>query len=87
MSLNHAYSTLLSTLHERSSLLAAPSATIPPSLNRTLQKQIDNFVKAALATGTNNGQMRDVEMKWERVEEGLDRDEEGRRVLLAAKDR
>lgn len=86
--LSHAYTTLLSTLHERSSLLAAPSATIPPSLNRTLQKQIDNFVRAAISPSiSSEEQKKDVKMKWDRVEEGLSREEEGRKVLLAAKDR
>lgn len=84
-SLSHSYTTLLSTLHERSSLLSTPSATIPPSLNRTLKKQIDTFARA-IADGMNVD-LADAKMKWERIEEALEGDEEGRKVLLAVRDR
>lgn len=86
--LTHSYGTLLSTLHERSSLLAAPSATIPPSVNRTLKRQIEAFARA-LQQDRSEGRLdrRDAQTKWERIEESLQGDEEGRRLLLAAKDK
>lgn len=88
-SLSHSYTTLLSTLHERSSLLSTPSATIPPSLNRTLKKQIDTFARA-IVDGSGSGgnvDLGDARMKWDRIEEALQGDEEGRKVLLAVRDR
>lgn len=84
-SLSHSYTTLLSTLHERSSLLSTPSATIPPSLNRTLKKQIDTFVRAIV--DGRDVDMGDAKMKWDRIQEALEGDEEGRKVLLAVTDR
>lgn len=87
MALSHAYTTLLSTLHERSSLLQAPSATIPPSLHRTLKRQIDSFAKAVERSGGGQDEQKDVRMKWERIQEALERDEDGRKVLVQARDR
>lgn len=87
-SLALSYATLLSTLHERASLLAAPSSTVPPSLNRTIKRQIDAFARAVEgAKLSSNAEWQDARMKWERIEEGLQADEEGRKVLLSARDR
>lgn len=87
--LSHPYTSLLSTLHERSSLLSAPSATIPPSLKRTLKRQIDTFANAVESASSSSPSTwrEDAKAKWERVEEALERDEEGRKLLLAARDR
>ncbi|CAO1629606.1 unnamed protein product [Parajaminaea phylloscopi] len=85
--ISHAYTALLSTFHERTSLLSAPGGTIPPSLNRALKRQIGSFGKAldaARAQGSLN--MQDARVKWERIVETLEKDEEGRKVLVAARD-
>lgn len=85
--ISHAYTTLLSTLHERASLLSAPGGTIPPSLNRTLKRQIDTFAQA-LQDAQSQGSLdnKDARLKWERVQDSLEKDEEGRKVLVAARD-
>lgn len=84
-STSHAYTALLSTLHERSSLLSSPgSATIPPSLHRTLKRQLDTFARSIGVV--NRAERRDIRLKWDRIQEALQGDEEGRKVLLSVRD-
>lgn len=94
ISTSHAYTSLLSTLHERSSLLSSAGSTIPPSLNRTLKRQLDAFARSieegssgsAKSQQQQQQQRRDVRLKWDRIREALEDDEDGRRALLSVRD-
>ncbi|CAO1620339.1 unnamed protein product [Sympodiomycopsis kandeliae] len=90
--ISHTYTSLLSTLHERSALLSSTNtkvgSTIPPSLNRTLKRQLDSFAKAVEAGGNSQSvkEWNDIKSKWSRIENSLEDDTQGRGVLLSFKD-
>lgn len=58
---------------------------MPPSLNRTLKRQLDVFARSVQGTSAQNDR-RDARMKWDRIQEALQDDEQGRKVLLSVRD-